>query len=105
MRGIQFLRLSLIALADAVNVFPLTESAMGGLLLSISGPCFDDFSSLECDFGGGLTSNAVFANSLRAYCPIPMLNKFGFIPLSISGTKQNTDEQISYPTHSLNASK
>ena len=77
---------------------------MGGSLLAISGPCFNDFATLECDFGDGIKSSAVFASSLRAYCPIPMLNKFGVIPVALSGTKQS-GQSVSYPDHSLNASK
>ncbi len=77
---------------------------MGGSLLSISGPCFDDFSTLECDFGDGLTTRAVFATSLRAYCPIPMLNKFGAIQVTLTSREDN-GESITYPPHSFVASK
>ena len=89
---------------DSVNVFPITGGALGGSLLSMSGPCFDKFSSLVCDFGDGQTSSAVFANSLRAYCPIPMLNRFGRLQLAISGRTESGDN-VSFPFHSYTASK
>ena len=63
---------------------------MGGGLLSISGPCFDDFTMLECQFGQPeVTTNAVFASPLRAYCPIPMLTMFGSIRLNITGQRED----------------
>lgn len=91
-------------LSEDVNIFPLTGSAMGGGLLSISGPCFDNFTAIECQFGDGITSNAVFANAIRAYCPIPMQNMFGSMQLTLLGRKES-GEVISYPERLFSASE
>lgn len=92
-------------LSVSADIFPITASALGGTLLTISGPCFDDFSAFECNFGDEAATNAVFAsNSLRAYCPVPMLNRFGPVRLALTGRKLN-GQSISYPERSLNASE
>lgn len=72
----------------------VAENSLGGRLIGISGPCFDANSEVTCQFGNVSTS-AVIANSLRAYCVPPILNDYGIIRLTVSVTNGAEYEEFS----------
>lgn len=51
-------------------------------MIAISGPCFEPDGSVICQFGD-VSSDGVVANSLRAYCVLPLLNQYGIITLTV----------------------
>ena len=57
---------------------------MGGELLTIVGPCFDEDTTVNCTFGLHGQTTGVVSNKLRAYCPVPPISKNGQIDLTVS---------------------
>ena len=59
---------------------------MGGLLVTVSGPCFDqhsDTTNVVCKFANIVTPAKVL-DATRAQCILPMLTKTGVVRVGIS---------------------
>lgn len=72
----------------------VAENSLGGGLIGISGPCYDANSNVACRFGD-VSTRAVIASSLRAYCVPPLLNDYGIITLTVSVTNGAKFEEYS----------
>lgn len=76
--------------AGNIQLSVIAESSLGGELVAVSGPCFDDMNStIICQFGDERTTG-VIASPLRAYCVPPIMNHYGSIMLTVlvgDGTK------------------
>ncbi|KAK2188587.1 hypothetical protein NP493_128g05111 [Ridgeia piscesae] len=72
--------------AGTLEIGPSYGSMMGGLLVTVSGPCFDqhsDTSNVVCKFANIVTPAKVL-DATRAQCILPMLTKTGVVRVGIS---------------------
>ena len=81
------------AIAGTLAIGPSFGSMLGGTVITVSGPCFDDLadkSHTQCKFGD-IVTKAEIIDSTRARCVLPMLLKTGRVPMTLS-----TDNGVSY---------
>lgn len=74
-----------------LTISPVVGTSLGGLVVAIAGPCYEDGSNVTCKFGDILTQGVV-ASPLTLYCVTPMIYDFGQILLQVS-----LDGGASYP--------
>lgn len=60
----------------------VAANSLGGKLIAISGPCFEQKSIVTCQFGDVSTEGTI-TSSLRAYCVSPILNEYGIITFTV----------------------
>ena len=84
---------AILSTAEPLNlvISPIAATCLGGTLVAIAGPCFEDNSNLTCKFGDVITQGVV-ASPLTSYCVTPMLYQFGRMMLQVS-----LDGGVSYP--------
>ena len=76
----------LITLTGSLAVGPTYGPMLGGLEVTVSGPCFDQLpkrSKVVCIFSD-IQTPAKIIDATRAQCILPMLLKTGRIPLALS---------------------
>ena len=79
-----------------LTVGPRYGPMLGGLTVTVSGPCFKDLSntaSVVCKFSD-VESPAEVIDATRAQCVLPMLLRTGRIPLAISTDSGKTNNHI-----------
>ena len=75
-----------VLMIGILAVGPSYGSMLGGTVLTVSGPCFDnlaDTSNIKCKFGDTVIQ-AEIIDTTRAQCILPMLLRTGRIPVALS---------------------
>ncbi|XP_033127116.1 sushi domain-containing protein 2-like isoform X2 [Anneissia japonica] len=76
---------------DRLSISPRVGSLLGGEVLYISGPCFDETKSIKCRIDGVVTSTSYKQHSpFTVECVTPMLLKVGDISVALSIDGGNT---------------
>ena len=80
---------SILLVSEAkVHISPVSGQLLGGKLITIVGPCFEETDmDIKCRFGGKVVDGYVDGDNTKAYCvtqPQPKLGEYDF-ELSVDG--------------------
>ena len=68
--------------SGSVMISPRFGNMLGGTLVTLSGPCFDETDSIECVFAG-TTTPGVYVSRDSVACITPAMNAIGNVEVSL----------------------
>ena len=70
----------MILFLGTIHLLSNSGNVLGGSSVVVTGPCFDNYKKVFCDFEaslGGISPEAVVLDSRRALCVVPQLGSVG----------------------------
>lgn len=82
-----------------LNLSPRYGSQLGGTLVTVNGPCFEESYSVECSFAG-VTTPGIYRDRESVVCVSPAMNAIGRVEVTVT-VREEADGEVTFNQSAL----